>query len=230
MTKRKAYIEEIDKLTLDEVKERRKELQAHSKFYKEKLEVLDNKIKEFQDINRILSPDKHIDDIKTVELIIERMRAYSDDNIPFNECDECIKWIQKKIAKIVSKSDELIKIAHNNPGTISLINSTYDIYAEEMMSIILNYQEAVEEQQEKMEPQLRNLLDAFYNKLDRLFQKIYDSKEFALGVDIDYLTKRLNEDLEDAERKDGDKETVPEETQNTIETIETEETGEESES
>lgn len=196
-TKKGQFQKELDKMTPEQAKTLRKDMSAHAKFYDEKIEMIDEKIKSHDMLESILGPKSHEKTISSVKNMIEKMRAYSDDNIPFNECEECIDWIQEKVAKIVEKSDKLMEVVKDNPVAILDVTGTYDIYANEMMRIILKYQDATEEQQDSMKPELSNLLDVFCEKLERHYQRICNTKEFELGVDISYLTKRLKEDEED---------------------------------
>lgn len=200
LSKREKYEGKVGELTLEEVNKLKEDLSGHDKFYKEKLDILNQRIEEYKQLNTVATPEKYINTMKYVKEMVEKMRAYSDDSIPFEQCEECIDWIQEKVAKIVEKSDELLADVNDEPDSVVMIVNTYKIYAEELMNIILKYQEATEEQQTAMKPKLEKLLDTFREKLDRLHIKITSSREFSLNVDIDYLTKRLNEDIEE----DGD--------------------------
>jgi len=203
LPKKAAYEKKVQNMSIDEINALKDELDAHDKFVDEKLEIINQRIEEYKRLDSIVAPSQHKDTIKYVKEMIEKMRAYSDDDIPFDQCDKCIKWIQKSMAEIVKKSDGLMNIILDDPDSVMQIVNVYNVYAEEMLRIVIKYQEADEEQQEKMRPKLEALLNTFSEKIDRLDARITSSRERSLDIDIDYLTKKLNEDVESNKNEEG---------------------------
>lgn len=196
------FSKQVKNMSLDEINRMKDEMGSNSEYFNEKLEVINACIEEYKQAEQALVMPGDKDTIKYVESIINRLRAYSYDSIPFDECDECIGWIQEETKEIVQKSDNLIEIVKKSPDKAADIVRTFNVYADELLNIILKYQESDEEQQQKMAGKLKNLLDTFSEKLERLTDKITTSREYSLNMDIDYLSKRLNEDIK-AEGSDG---------------------------
>lgn len=184
------FKQKVGQMSLKEMNQLKESINSNAEFSKEKLSVLNEQISEYKKLENASMPIHHRDTIKYVSEMIDRMRAYSDN-------EDSIDWICREISKTVKKSDKLLEIVHDDTDSIVQIVNTYNVYAEEMMSIILKYQEADKEQKENIKPKLQKLLDAFNEKLDRLETKISSSKEKSLDFDIDYLTRKLEEDDKD---------------------------------
>lgn len=178
--RKKKYQENLDTMSLKDIKSLKKNLDQNNAFYAQKIKLINEKINEYKSFNSVSSPEIHKDDILYVEKIIEKFKEY--DNV---------KWIKKSLNKIVEKSENLLEMIKEDPDSISVIISTYNIYAEELMKIIAQFEDMDDEQKEKYKPKIEKLIDTFYSHLNELEEKIQSFKEHSIDRDIDFLMKRL---------------------------------------
>ena len=182
LTEKKQYMEKLNEMSPMEIEKLKKNLSESQSFYKEKLSLLNKKIEEYKSFDVISTPNARKQDIVYVEEIIIKLESY--DNV---------KWIKKRMKEIVSVSKRLIELVKEDPDSVQVIVNTYNIYAEELLNIISQYEDMDNEQKEKYQPKIEKLMDSFISHLKDKEDKIQSYKEHSIDFNIDFLTKKLQE-------------------------------------
>lgn len=182
LTEKKQYIEKLNEMSPMEIEKLKKDLSQSQSFYKEKMSLLNKKIEEYKSFDIVSIPNARKQDIAYVEEIIIKLENY--DNV---------KWIKKRMKEIVSVSKRLIDLVKEDPDSVQAIVNTYNIYAEELLNIISQYEDMDDEQKAKYQPKIEKLMDVFISHLEEREDKIQSYKEHSIDFNIDFLTKKLQE-------------------------------------
>ena len=180
---KKQYVDKIKSMTPVQIESFKKELSNTHTFYNEKLAILNKQIEEYKSFDTIATPSVRKNDIAYVEEVIMKLKNYNN-----------IEWIKTRMKDIVDVSERLISLVKDDPDSVQAIINTYNIYAEELLNIIVQYEDMDIEQKEKYEPKIEKLMDVFYHHIEEKENKIQSYKEHTIDFDIDFLTKKLTEE------------------------------------
>lgn len=182
LTQKKSYINKLAEMSPKEIEQFKKEMSESQSFFDEKMKILNSKIEEYKALDTISTPNARKHDIAYVEEVIMKLKNYNN-----------INWIKKRMKNIVAVSERLIVLVKEDPESVQAIVNTYNIYAEELLNIIVQYEDMDDEQKEKYQPKIEKLMDVFLSHLEERENKIQSYKEHNIDFDIDFLTKKLKE-------------------------------------
>lgn len=182
LTQKKSYINKLAEMSPKEIEQFKKEMSESQSFFDEKMKILNSKIEEYKALDTISTPNARKHDIAYVEEVIIKLKNYNN-----------INWIKKRMKNIVAVSERLIVLVKEDPESVQAIVNTYNIYAEELLNIIVQYEDMDDEQKEKYQPKIEKLMDVFLSHLEERENKIQSYKEHNIDFDIDFLTKKLKE-------------------------------------
>lgn len=182
LTQKKSYINKLAEMSPKEIEQFKKEMSESQSFFDEKMKILNSKIEEYKALDTISTPNARKHDIAYVEEVIMKLKNYNN-----------INWIKKRMKNIVAVSERLIVLVKEDPESVQAIVNTYNIYAEELLNIIIQYEDMDDEQKEKYQPKIEKLMDVFLSHLEERENKIQSYKEHNIDFDIDFLTKKLKE-------------------------------------
>lgn len=182
LTQKKSYINKLAEMSPKEIEQFKKEMSESQSFFDEKMKILNSKIEKYKALDTISTPNARKHDIAYVEEVIMKLKNYNN-----------INWIKKRMKNIVAVSERLIVLVKEDPESVQAIVNTYNIYAEELLNIIVQYEDMDDEQKEKYQPKIEKLMDVFLSHLEERENKIQSYKEHNIDFDIDFLTKKLKE-------------------------------------
>lgn len=182
LTQKKSYINKLAEMSPKEIEQFKKEMSESQSFFDEKMKILNSKIEEYKALDTISTPNARKHDIAYVEEVIMKLKNYNN-----------INWIKKRMKNIVAVSERLIVLVKEDPESVQAIVNTYNIYAEELLNIIVQYEDMDDERKEKYQPKIEKLMDVFLSHLEERENKIQSYKEHNIDFDIDFLTKKLKE-------------------------------------
>lgn len=182
LTQKKSYINKLAEMSPKEIEQFKKEMSESQSFFDEKMKILNSKIEEYKALDTISTPNARKHDIAYVEEVIMKLKNYNN-----------INWIKKRMKNIVAVSERLIVLVKEDLESVQAIVNTYNIYAEELLNIIVQYEDMDDEQKEKYQPKIEKLMDVFLSHLEERENKIQSYKEHNIDFDIDFLTKKLKE-------------------------------------
>lgn len=186
ITSKGKFIKKIENMSPSEIEAFKNDFRKNQAFAQEKLNIINKKIEEYKMFNNIETSSFNRENIAFVEEMILKLKNY--DNI---------KWIKNEFEKIIEKSMALLDIVKEDTDSVKDIINTYNIYADELLNIVNQYEDMDEEQQERYKDRIKDLITTFYEHLEDLEQKITSYREHNIERDIDFLMKKLEETGED---------------------------------
>jgi hypothetical protein len=177
------FLDKICEMTPKEIEDYKNEMDSSQKFYQEKLSLINDKISEYKSFSTIGTLEAKKQDITFVEEMNYKFQSY--DNI---------KWIRKRLKNISKISERIIALLKEDADSIDIVIHTYNVYSEELMNIIKKYEDMDDEQKERYEPKIQELMDLFESHLEELEEKITSQREHSIDFDIDFLSKKLKEE------------------------------------
>lgn len=183
LTKKFAYAKKVENMTPAEIEGFINNWRDDQAFSQEKLAMLKDRMEEYRSFASIKTPDSNRENIVFVAEMIEKLRNYHN-----------IHWIDKSLDAIVEKSEAVLGIVKEDPDAMAAVINTYNIYAEELLSIVRQYEDMDERQKERYKGSVEKLIKAFYEHLENLEVRITKHKETNINRDIDFLMQKLQEE------------------------------------
>lgn len=183
LIQKNGYKTKLKNMNSSEIEILKKELKNNNSFYNEKLKMINEQIDELKSLEKVSTPSLRKNEIIYVEEMILKFKEYNN-----------ISWIKDYMEEIVIISEKLLSLVKEDDESVIVIINTYNIYSEELLKIILQYENMDSEQQSKYQTKLLNLMEDFCNHLKELENKIQKFKEHSIDFDIDFLTKKLQEE------------------------------------
>lgn len=131
--------------------------------------------------------------------IIEKIKEFitKEDEVPNEEgtSEEVItkdaNSINDGLKALLQGMNNVLEMLYKKPENINYVNSTFNVYGEELIRILNNVESMTEKERKKYTKQIEELVNEYVNYLKSLEEKIQKDTLFQTEVDINILMNEL---------------------------------------